>query len=135
MILTCSSCSTRYLVDPAQLGASGRVVRCAKCGHSWMETPSAEQLAAAPSAAPPPPPSFVSGQLPVPAARLRRKRLPVLTWLGLSLVVLVMAAAVVEGRDAIVAQWPYAERLYRAAGFTGEASIEQGSDSAAMSGG
>ncbi|HEX6101522.1 MAG TPA: zinc-ribbon domain-containing protein [Alphaproteobacteria bacterium] len=134
MILTCSSCSTRYLVDPAQLGASGRLVRCAKCGHSWMETPSAEELAAAPAAMPPPP-SFVSGQLPVPVRQGRRKRLPVLTWLGLSLAVLVVGAAVVQGRDAIVAQWPYAERLYRAAGFTGEASIEQGSDTAAMSGG
>jgi predicted Zn finger-like uncharacterized protein len=134
MILTCSSCSTRYLVDPAQLGAAGRLVRCAKCGHSWMETPSAQELAAAPGAMPPPP-SFVSGQLPVPVRPGRRKRLPVLTWLGLSLAVLVMAAAVVQGRDAIVAQWPYAERLYRAAGFTGEASIEQGSDTAAMSGG
>ncbi len=99
-----------------------------------METPSAEELAAAPGAMPPPP-SFVSGQLPVPVRPGRRKRLPVLTWLGLSLAVLVMAAAVVQGRDAIVAQWPYAERLYRAAGFTGEASIEQGSDTAAMSGG
>jgi hypothetical protein len=99
-----------------------------------METPSAEQIATAPGAMPPPP-SFVSGQLPALAAPPKRKRLPVLTWLGLSLAVLVMAAAVVQGRDAIVAQWPYAERLYRAAGFTGEASIEQGSDSTAMSGG
>jgi hypothetical protein len=99
-----------------------------------MEAASAEQLATAPAAMPPPP-SFVSGQLPALAVQPKRKRLPVLTWLGLSLAVLVMAAAVVQGRDAIVAQWPYAERLYRAAGFTGEASIEQGSDSTAMSGG
>ena len=58
------------------------------------------------------PPTFnpVSGNLPVPA-KLRRRRLPVLTWIGLSVVVLVAAAVVVQGRDAIVAQWPYAERL------------------------
>jgi predicted Zn finger-like uncharacterized protein len=135
MILTCSSCSTRYLVDPAQLGESGRMVRCAKCGHSWMQVPPADRPPAPPPAMPPPP--FISGNLPV-LARPRRKRLPVLAWLGLSLALLVAAAAVVQGRDAIIAQWPYAERLYRAAGFAGEASSgeEQGSDNAAaMSGG
>ncbi len=83
----------------------------------------------------PPPPSFVSGQLPV-LARPRRKRLPVLTWLGLCLAVMLVGAVVVQGREAIVAHWPYAERLYRAAGFTGEAAVdEQGSDSAATTGG
>ncbi len=109
------------------------MVRCAKCGHSWMQMAPADRPPVRPTI---PPPSFISGNLPV-LARPRRKRLPVLAWLGLSLAVLVAAAAVVEGRDAIVAHWPYAERLYRAAGFAGEASSgeEQGSDNAAMSGG
>lgn len=134
MIVTCSSCSTRYLVDPAQLGESGRMVRCAKCGHTWMETPPADMPR--PVELTMPPPAFISGNLPV-LARPRRKRLPVLTWIGLSLAVMVAAVAVVKGRDTIVAQWPYAERLYRAAGFTDEASRvdEQGSDDAAASGG
>lgn len=110
------------------------MVRCAKCGHSWMQVPPADRPLAPPPPMPPPP--FISGNLPVPA-RPRRKRLPVLAWLGLSLGVLIAAAVVVEGREAIVAQWPYAERLYRAAGFADEASggDEQGSDNAAMSGG
>jgi hypothetical protein len=79
----------------------------------------------------PPTSNIVSGNLPVPA-KMRRRRLPVLTWIGLSVVVLVAAAVVVQGRDAIVAQWPYAERLYRAAGFADQASRveEQGSDTA-----
>jgi len=42
MILTCPACATRYLTDPALLGPSGRVVRCAKCGHSWMQVPPAD---------------------------------------------------------------------------------------------
>jgi hypothetical protein len=80
--------------------------------------------------------NVVSGNLPVPA-KLRRRRLPVLTWIGLSVAVLVAAAVVVQGRDAIVAQWPYAERLYRAAGFPDQASRvdEQGSDTAITGGG
>ena len=134
MILSCSSCLTRYLVDPAQIGVTGRMVRCAKCGHTWMQEPPADMPR--PIEPTPPPPAFVSGNLPV-LARPRRRRLPVLAWVGLSLAVLVVAAAVVRGRDAIIQQWPYAERLYRAAGFPDEASRveEPGSDTATASGG
>ena len=39
MILTCPSCSSRYLADPASLQPSGRMVRCANCGHSWFQKP------------------------------------------------------------------------------------------------
>jgi predicted Zn finger-like uncharacterized protein len=37
MILTCSSCGTRYAVDGSKFPAAGRTVRCAKCGHSWHQ--------------------------------------------------------------------------------------------------
>ncbi|PCI33861.1 MAG: hypothetical protein COB54_02350 [Alphaproteobacteria bacterium] len=37
MILTCPECSARYVVDPKALLPNGRVVRCAKCKHSWTE--------------------------------------------------------------------------------------------------
>jgi len=37
MILTCPECSARYVVDPNALLPNGRVVRCAKCKHSWKE--------------------------------------------------------------------------------------------------
>lgn len=39
MILTCTSCSTRYYADDASIGAAGRTVRCAACGHSWFAEP------------------------------------------------------------------------------------------------
>jgi len=37
MILTCPACATRYVVDPKAIGASGRIVRCARCHKSWHQ--------------------------------------------------------------------------------------------------
>jgi predicted Zn finger-like uncharacterized protein len=50
MLITCPNCTTVYDVEPRALGASGRMVRCARCLREWFATA---------SAIPPPP-----GQMP-----------------------------------------------------------------------
>lgn len=44
MIISCSECSTRYVVAPRAIGPAGRRVKCSKCGHVWFEEPPAEDL-------------------------------------------------------------------------------------------
>ena len=39
MMLVCSSCNSRYLVNSGDLKPDGRVVRCAKCEHEWFQGP------------------------------------------------------------------------------------------------
>ncbi|MFQ5775677.1 MAG: DUF3426 domain-containing protein [Kiloniellaceae bacterium] len=51
MHLTCPSCDTTFLVDPDQLGRSGRRVRCGSCGHDWHQARPAEAEPAAPDVA------------------------------------------------------------------------------------
>lgn len=46
MIITCPSCSARYVVDPVKIGPEGRTVKCAKCGNAWAQpAPTPEEMA------------------------------------------------------------------------------------------
>ena len=49
MIIHCPSCSARYPVDGASFAPSGRKVRCAKCGHSWHQSPPSDKAEETPA--------------------------------------------------------------------------------------
>lgn len=105
MILTCSKCATRYHVDPASLGSEGRSVRCAGCGHRWTAKPPAD----VPKALGPAPPGGLRRRA---AMTSRRRSSPwIVGWLALVLVILVLASAVI-GRNEIVARFPASAVIY-----------------------
>src|SRR3546814_11342182 len=103
MILTCPACATRYLTDPALLGATGRVGRCAKCQHSWLQVPPADMPQRLDVPIPPrmTPPGIHSG-LP---ARVTEKRPMRLGWIVFALLLI----AVLGGSAYLFRQQPAAQ--------------------------
>lgn len=42
MLITCPSCETRYDLPASRFGADGTMIKCASCGHSWLEARAVE---------------------------------------------------------------------------------------------
>jgi predicted Zn finger-like uncharacterized protein len=115
MIVSCPACSTRYLVDEQNLGATGRMVRCGQCGHSWYEAPPAGESLRydlSDPDAPAPLPGERRG-LPVLSPRPHRGGLgKVLAILFLLLVLGGGFAAVILERDGIMRHFPQTRPYY-----------------------
>ena len=43
MLISCSACNSKYLVNSADLKPDGRMVECASCGHQWYQELSTEE--------------------------------------------------------------------------------------------
>jgi len=139
MILTCPSCDTRYSVDGSKFPATGRMVRCAKCGHSWHqqgEPPpqpeaapdsndgAAEQPAEAQApAADPFTVNTNTARVPLtypaepPRAPLGPRLAVAAGWAGLIAVVLLIVAAAVRYRQDIAVIWPQSAGVYSSLGL------------------
>ena len=37
MIITCSSCNTKYSINKQSLGKKGKKVKCSNCGYEWYQ--------------------------------------------------------------------------------------------------
>ena len=116
MILTCPQCSTRYHVDPASVGAAGRMVRCAHCGNRWLAKPPADApkvIELTPAVA-----DAVPQMWPVAAPEKARSggSASLVGWLVGVLIVLIAASAVI-GRNEIVAGFPASASIYQKLGL------------------
>lgn len=117
MIVTCPSCATRYLVDPLALGSTGRLVRCARCAHTWPEKPPADMPKRVDVVAPP------EGVRPIPPGSnlpALRDQPPPRDWAGwaaIAMVVIAVTAGGIIGRQQVMAAWPATVRLYTLVGL------------------
>jgi predicted Zn finger-like uncharacterized protein len=46
MLISCTSCNSKYLINSADLKPDGRTVQCANCGNQWYQenSPNAEEI-------------------------------------------------------------------------------------------
>ncbi|MZR29959.1 DUF3426 domain-containing protein [Sneathiella litorea] len=129
MILTCSSCGTRYSIDPATIGPEGRAVKCAKCGHKWRElppedtpkkvvvdTPPEKPVVEAVSAGPDQGMSIeqmTAAQVAPPSAGNSVKQRRWIAWLLLLLVLVALVFGAYLGRNYVVQIWPGSATAYQ----------------------
>jgi predicted Zn finger-like uncharacterized protein len=116
MILTCPQCSTRYHVDATALGAAGRTVRCASCGARWSVKPPADTPQTVEFS--PPGPAAAARMRPVAATEHDQNRRS-FSLIGslVAVLVILIAASVVIGRNEIVAGFPASASIYQKLGL------------------
>src|SRR5208282_1168912 len=118
MIVTCPACSTRYLVEERNLGATGRMVRCSQCGHSWYEAPPAGEPLRVDLSEPEAPPPLPGERRGLPMVSKPRRDGggwgKALAILFAAMVVLGVAvlAAVILAREPIMARVPATRPVY-----------------------
>lgn len=142
MILTCTSCATRYYADDASIGPLGRTVRCAACGNTWFaeaqlelseraegqgeERPRSEPLTRErverlrkASEQPGPAPSAAAKFRAQQAERMKRERTraAIAAWSATGAAVAASAAGMVVFRQDVAEIWPRSASAFAAIGL------------------
>ena len=117
MIVTCPSCSTRYMSDSSTFQPSGRAVRCAHCGHGWHQDPPEDySLRALPHTGAG---ASEDEHRAVQSASNSRKVLKMgqmAGWAGLILCAVAVTTVGYNFRSELVRLWPQAATLYATLG-------------------
>lgn len=123
MIITCPSCSTRYLLPPAALSPVGREVRCARCGHVWFQAPPDDMPRTVDLIEPMPlgAGGSLAAESPVrnlPGPPLTNpRRGAALGWLLFIVILAGGIAAAAAFRERVVEAWPPSGKLYELVGL------------------
>src|SRR5438105_2919473 len=127
MIITCPQCETRYTADAASFSASGRKVRCSKCGHVWHQAAPEPERVLAPETAPASgtveqPATAATGLAATRAAVVPRAEVPrrswaerlglIAGWAGLAAMLVLIGWMGFRFREEIQALWPQSSALY-----------------------
>jgi predicted Zn finger-like uncharacterized protein len=119
MQITCPACAAAYEV-PLALLKPGLKVRCARCAHEWLPTPTQAAPELATEAMPVAPPLTEPAAIwphpapPPPAPNLALR----LAWVASFVVLLLLGGAAYTQRTSIMRIWPPTVRLYTALGLT-----------------
>lgn len=136
MILTCTSCLTRYFADDNAIGPAGRSVRCAACGNTWFAEPAltledagtrpppltrerVERMRRAAASAPGPAPSAAALYRAQQGERMRQEqmRAKVFAWAGTGAAVAASMTGAVVFRQDVAEFWPRSASAYAALGL------------------
>lgn len=128
MIVTCSKCEKRYVVDPRALGSPGRRVRCANCQHTWFEAaPEDAQSSIELPPLPETPPVVRTTTTTADPGTARRVQLPAVprqgrrpVWLrrvAIAAVIILALWGLAAARQPIMDKAPFTARLYSMVGL------------------
>jgi predicted Zn finger-like uncharacterized protein len=120
MILVCPTCETRYTVDDEAVNRpSGRIVRCASCGHSWhyRAPPSLARLRERVEAAERGEPVATPRPAITAPTSPRRRHGAGIGWVIAILLVGAVVVAAIFARNQVVAMLPQAGQIYDLVGL------------------